>query len=58
MYETYTTTLQDLRKTAGTTIDHPSNVLGLEPDMTFNDWFVRDLLQPLYAEIFKRPQQG
>jgi hypothetical protein len=55
MYENYISTLRHLRKTAETTIDHLSNVLSLEPDVTFNDWFVRHLLQPVYADIFKRP---
>ena len=53
MFENYINTLQDLRTTAGATIDHERNILGFEPDMTFNDWFVRHLLQPVYAEIFK-----
>ena len=53
MFEIYISTLQDLRTTAGATIDHERNILSFEPDLTFNDWFVRHLLQPVYAEIFK-----
>ena len=54
-YETYIRTLQDLRDTAATTIDHERIVAGFEPHFTFNDWFVRHLLQPVYVDIFDRP---
>jgi hypothetical protein len=55
MFKNYISTLQDLRTTAGLTIGHGRKIMSLEPDLTFNDWFVRHLLQPVYAEIFKRP---